>query len=104
MVKTCRQLSSHFVKGKQPVAKGAKKTKDKIAKAALSSSKGKKKWGKSKRQEKTNNAVFISQEQKKTYMQEIYGMKLITIGIVSKRFRITGYLLNKFSLIFSLEA
>jgi len=31
--------------GKQPVAKGAKKTKAQIAKAAASSGKGKKKWG-----------------------------------------------------------
>merc|ERR1712070_36933 len=78
--------------GKQPVAKGAKKTKAQIAKAAASSGKGKKKWGAKRKGEQKVNTVFIEKKELKKIKSGICGMKIITVGKIINRYNITGSL------------
>mmetsp|Transcript_22317 Transcript_22317/g.25827 ORF Transcript_22317/g.25827 Transcript_22317/m.25827 type:complete len:148 (-) Transcript_22317:138-581(-) len=78
--------------GKQP-ATGQKKSKDAIAKAATSASKGvKKKWVKGKDANQLNNAVFFDQATYDRLLKEVPTMKLITIATISERLKVNGSL------------
>lgn len=74
--------------GKQPTM-GQKKSKDAIARAAAASRKGqKKKWSKGKVKEKANFDVFVTKGQFKDIEKDIQKMRLITIAIISEKYRI----------------
>jgi small subunit ribosomal protein S25e len=81
--------------GKQPV-QGQKKTKDQIAKAAASSSKGgRKKWTKGRIKDKVINAVFFDKPLFDKLLQEATRMKLITVSTLMDKLKITGSLARK---------
>merc|ERR1712174_150844 len=67
--------------------------KEQKAKAAMHSSKGKKKkWSKGKTKEKVNNEVMYTQAAYDKMLVEVPKMKMITPSILSDRLRINGSL------------
>ena len=69
------------------------KSKEAKAKAAMHSSKGKKKkWSKGKMKEKVNNAVKFEQAAYDKCLAEVPKYKMITPSILSDRLRINGSL------------
>merc|ERR1712176_499613 len=69
------------------------KSKEQKAKAAMHSSKGKKKkWSKGKTKEKVNNDVLYTQASYDKMLVEAPKMKMITPSILSDRLRINGSL------------
>merc|ERR1712057_96360 len=76
------------------------KTKEQKAKAAMSSSKGKKKkWSKGKVKEKANNAVLLDKATLEKLNAEVPKYKMITPSILVDRMRVNGslarYCINK---------
>eukprot|EP01115_Flamella_aegyptia_P014400 TRINITY_DN81919_c0_g1_i1.p1 TRINITY_DN81919_c0_g1~~TRINITY_DN81919_c0_g1_i1.p1 ORF type:complete len:110 (+),score=28.39 TRINITY_DN81919_c0_g1_i1:41-370(+) len=68
-----------------------KKTKEQIAKAAASSSRGKKKkWSKGKTKEKADNAVFFTPEIHTRLIEEVPNGKVITVSHVSDKLKVNG--------------
>ena len=81
--------------GKQPI-QGQKKTKEQIAKAAASSSKGgRKKWTKGRMKDKVVNSVFFDKPLFDKLLQEAGRMKLITVYTLMDKLKITGSLARK---------
>ncbi|KAM3129397.1 hypothetical protein pb186bvf_018471 [Paramecium bursaria] len=82
--------------GKQPT-QGQKKTKDAIAKAASSRSKTtKKKWTKGRNKDKLNNAVFLDAQQYKQIDAQVSKLgSLVTVSVLSDKFKINGSLARK---------
>merc|ERR1711924_273232 len=69
------------------------KTKEQKAKAAMSSSKGKKKkWSKGKVKEKANNAVLLDKATLEKLNAEVPKYKMITPSILVDRMRVNGSL------------
>merc|ERR1711990_730720 len=87
----CRGREGRQARNKMPPKE--QKSKEQKAKAAMHSSKGKKKkWSKGKTKEKVNNEVMYTQAAYDKMLVEVPKMKMITPSILSDRLRINGSL------------
>merc|ERR1711990_14790 len=87
----CRGREGRQARNKMPPKE--QKSKEQKAKAAMHSSKGKKKkWSKGKTKEKVNNEVLYTQAAWDKMLVEGPKMKMITPSILSDRLRVNGSL------------